>query len=600
MMEKVYIATTTLNFNNILSTESISPEIFYLQRSFGYRRFDKVPPNPFSSILIAYSKLPRFEMGESDYDHYPLIIEISRDLIRDDMILNEDERNGIKVIQIYKTIYLHPNRTTFLFIAQDHLDITLTKAEPSIETKLVPAYKKKLKVIQGNEDSFQWNESYLQGIKDSINDLKEIRNREIERDAKIDKLKGFYFAYFLGALYPIMRAKRDIRKRIEKIEKEASELSNKTKNAGSLKKLKKIEKRKTKKRMKESERESYLLIKNLNFSDYQVTQLPRDSFRGNEAEMYKSVINDLIDYPVENGETFKAERARLVIRVGRRLEQYFPEWEKSPERHYLNSLLDNIENYQPFDIKSHPSLLMQSIALFAQTGEDVEKLIRFLERNEISDYRIALGLWGIVFGFAALPKTLTDTLFREDYRNITRKIYQDIQRKLHGNIPEGNIPEQVQKDKVPKCPICNADMQEREVRKGKHKGYKFWGCSRYPNCKGKRNEELIELNDDFEPVRVDNYVIAGWILECVKQKQHCKVKPDIIDYVYEKARNYTYREKDGDEIKLTKQKLTVKFIEDIITSYLKKELESEKIGRASAYKVRQQQVVLIDKSESDT
>ena len=34
-MEKIYIPTTTLNFNNILSTESISPAIFYEKRGFG-------------------------------------------------------------------------------------------------------------------------------------------------------------------------------------------------------------------------------------------------------------------------------------------------------------------------------------------------------------------------------------------------------------------------------------------------------------------------------------------------------------------------------------------------------------------------------------
>ena len=36
---KLYIPTCTLNFNNILSSESISPLGFYARRGFGNKRF---------------------------------------------------------------------------------------------------------------------------------------------------------------------------------------------------------------------------------------------------------------------------------------------------------------------------------------------------------------------------------------------------------------------------------------------------------------------------------------------------------------------------------------------------------------------------------
>lgn len=54
-MEKIYIATTTLNFNNILSTELVSPKIFYENRKFGYKRFEDVEPNKYENSIIAYS-----------------------------------------------------------------------------------------------------------------------------------------------------------------------------------------------------------------------------------------------------------------------------------------------------------------------------------------------------------------------------------------------------------------------------------------------------------------------------------------------------------------------------------------------------------------
>lgn len=37
------------------------------------------------------------------------------------------------------------------------------------------------------------------------------------------------------------------------------------------------------------------------------------------------------------------------------------------------------------------------------------------------------------------------------------------------------------------CPICRASMVKRKAKKGPYAGKSFWGCSRYPQCKGTRN-----------------------------------------------------------------------------------------------------------------
>ena len=38
----------------------------------------------------------------------------------------------------------------------------------------------------------------------------------------------------------------------------------------------------------------------------------------------------------------------------------------------------------------------------------------------------------------------------------------------------------------PLCPKCGAAMTRRTARKGPMTGYDFWGCKRYPRCKGTR------------------------------------------------------------------------------------------------------------------
>ena len=46
------------------------------------------------------------------------------------------------------------------------------------------------------------------------------------------------------------------------------------------------------------------------------------------------------------------------------------------------------------------------------------------------------------------------------------------------NIPTTN--------KIPDCPNCNSRMIQRLAKRGINKGNYFWGCSRFPKCKGTR------------------------------------------------------------------------------------------------------------------
>jgi four helix bundle suffix protein len=39
-------------------------------------------------------------------------------------------------------------------------------------------------------------------------------------------------------------------------------------------------------------------------------------------------------------------------------------------------------------------------------------------------------------------------------------------------------------DHIPKCPQCGNSMVLRSVKNGKNAGNQFWGCSKYPECKG--------------------------------------------------------------------------------------------------------------------
>lgn len=45
-------------------------------------------------------------------------------------------------------------------------------------------------------------------------------------------------------------------------------------------------------------------------------------------------------------------------------------------------------------------------------------------------------------------------------------------------------PQPTKSDERPMCPRCDASMVLRTARKGVNAGKKFWGCSKYPGCRG--------------------------------------------------------------------------------------------------------------------
>ena len=47
-------------------------------------------------------------------------------------------------------------------------------------------------------------------------------------------------------------------------------------------------------------------------------------------------------------------------------------------------------------------------------------------------------------------------------------------------------PSQRSATNSPACPVCGSSMLQRKARKGPNSGNIFWGCSRYPDCRGTR------------------------------------------------------------------------------------------------------------------
>ena len=205
---KLYIPTCTLNFNNILSSESISPLGFYARRGFGNKRFYPVCANNKEQVIILYSKYPRFEIEENDLENYPMVIEIETDDYKDGFFEKAKEHDGVETYLCYHTINLNPFHCRIYFNSYHERQGVLVKAEQSIENKFYKLYDTNINVkpeekktflgvakdlfTQSEKDDFLWNLSYVNF---------KIKNEPIDvsRDVLLDRIKGFIYCYLIGA-----------------------------------------------------------------------------------------------------------------------------------------------------------------------------------------------------------------------------------------------------------------------------------------------------------------------------------------------------------------------------------------------------------------
>jgi hypothetical protein len=159
-----------------------------------------------------------------------------------------------------------------------------------------------------------------------------------------------------------------------------------------------------------------------------------------------------------NGEEFIASRLDFATAGGKLFKEELQEkWESNPSKSYINDLRKNLASHTSFVLNRVSNLTLQSFAAFCQKGEsDIGKLEDYLISNEIGDFRIAFALWGIIFGFANMPKTLTNDLFLSNEPYYISEIYKYIFKQAHGIDLIGNFEkEQREKEIVPFLPKMN-------------------------------------------------------------------------------------------------------------------------------------------------
>ena len=485
-MKKLYIPISTLNFNNILSSESISPKAFYSQRGFGYPRWTEIPENNAGTAILLYEKPFRFKRPESDMEDHPMLIEICTDEDFPSM------KNGIFYSD--HTIYLSPWRTKFIFFSEQDKNVALSMSNNSLETKLVGLYK--MRMVVENYETIKY-------VLDKCPNVK-LNNNAMNLDYRINKMKGLLYGYYIGALLsesPMMVKKYNILQELQNIfsailssgSKEIA-LSYKKERLNTL--LSELQKSLPiiaylqSKLANPQEIEEVInqcvkygtnfdgLINKKSIIESLLKDLEGDNPASNwlerewahlehqvqserkllqvgseiivtdcifakisnkwvsdikENELMKVWVNEVLISHEYNGKIslFKKELSDKITLKAK--EVYGERWDDSSQKQMLNQMRRYVQG-QESTFQWH-NYLISSIAAVITKGESWDILLTFMKSKEMYDYRLAFAFYGELHGFANLTRDFTDNLYNLADRQYVTDVYKELYEQLLGVAP---------------------------------------------------------------------------------------------------------------------------------------------------------------------
>lgn len=492
-MKKYYIPTSTLNFNNILSSESVSPKSFYKKRGFGYSRWTTIPENGFDNVIVLYETIKAFERPLSELEDHPLLIETH---LKENAV-----KQGNGFLYCDSTIFFTPSTTRFLFFSESERRIALSMSENSLESKLLKLYSKRIDIVAKPQETYQpivaeepcaLNEAQLEkdiltnkmkgvlygyyigsllssdeeSIK-QLNELKEIHdifaaiNSSIDRKAtpaQYNRLNTLFLSInanspLLNGILSITNNLKQTNEILNIIKREYGYLRNYDdlnnylyqlqNNAGgdgtnpSILWIKtKIEHQKSK--MRQSTTFLSPNKREIVVSNNKLKSVNNDNFsNGKDLELFCEWINDTLSDRTVNGKisSYREELAtKLTLKAK---EVYSDTWENCETRSFLNDLRRHIAG-DSFNHEWNNGLL-SSVAAVIIAGNEWDKLLSFMQSKEMTDYRIAFSFYGIINGYANLTRDFTDLLYEQSDKDYVWSVYKEIYKQLSGDIIETPI-----------------------------------------------------------------------------------------------------------------------------------------------------------------
>ena len=442
---KVYIPTTILNLGEILSTDSISPASFYKNRGFGSPHWCSVEESGTENAILLYKKCFYFSRPKSDLEDRPMLICLD---LKEELPSWQDG-----VLYSDHTLYFDWN-TRFFFFSEEDRQVAISLSQISESTKMLGLYQeKRMEVLQDELETF------------SISvESREIpfNATEIEKDYKLNKIKGIIYGYYIGQiLSATLQDIRDLRYERYFYSRLTSLIASyapiKKENLELVESFKKEAKNGiTKQEEKIRQQRVPLIIENheLGVINQEIVSIVNANLKDkSELELLLSWFNTTL-CKKEWGLCVNAVKMDLANELTDVAKAFYKEnWNLSDTRKFLNNLRRHIAAGEQFS-QEWTNGLLPSLAAFLLRGDDWEDMLRYMQDRDMYDYRLAFAFYGAYFGFASMPKSLTNCIFEQEKEYIG-KFYGEVYKLLFGE----EIPKVVIENK----PI-HSDLWEHKIR----------------------------------------------------------------------------------------------------------------------------------------
>lgn len=431
-----FIPTTILNLNNILSTDSISPVVFYKKRNFGSPHWHKIKDEP-ENILILYSKPFRFSLESEGQENRPMFILIES---------NEDFiQIGEGAFACDHTIYFDWN-TCFLFLTREDLKVANSLAQISDSAKMYCLYRDKRMIL---------DESINISL-DDVNPIAEssLNEDSIEKDYRLNKIKGFLFGYYVGAILTsrsqdvgALMALKNVYAKI------VSMFSSYSFEEKPTEELLRCEEDVKKCILDEIEIQNHTNLthkrlldvskKEVVIKDMQLVSLNCNYVKESiDKELFASWINNIL-CDKKWGCSINAVKTQLADELTKDAIRVYGDqrWKSSDTRTFLNNLRHSLAGeyfHQEWD-----NGILSSLAALLMRGDDWKDMMTFMQSKGMYDYRLAFGLFGSWTGFASLPTDFTVILLSQD-KQYVKTVCDDFYYQLFGT----SIPSIVKKERT--------------------------------------------------------------------------------------------------------------------------------------------------------
>lgn len=495
-MNTYYIPTSSLNFNNILSSESISPKAFYAERGFGYRRWTDIPENSLDNAILLYAKPFSFTRPKNGLEDHPMLVWIE----------TEEKFPATNVDGVFycdHTIYLTPWNVRFEFFCEPEIRATLSLSDGSLETKM-NLYN------EANCFGVVNKEVVNKNVSPSVLVSVDVRlNREaIEKDIRINKLKGLLYGYYIGAM---LSTPEELVTRYNELNDLSSIFSSVLASENhDFTTLQQERAEKILRNMQlripairdllddlqslglEREKSLYFIKDNVLSKGWNhpglnsmvsIEQIEnslanqkgkdvmtwlknkQEAWKGEMGKCRKLLSPKAEEIIVADGKLKKVAESLLPDSRGNQLmEKWVNEVFGLPKyvgkiTLFKDELSDEVTRKakeicgddwdgSPWRAQLNnmrksvrggeayvdwKNLLVASMAAVLIKGDDWEQLLSFIRRNSMSDYRIAFAFYGMLTGFANLTRDFTDNLYDISDRSYVANVYKEIGGQLLGD-----------------------------------------------------------------------------------------------------------------------------------------------------------------------